>query len=217
MEISSVIQEAVDSCDSLENIEFENLVDKRVSPGMLVVAPPMRILYITHQARELVRSLSRSSNGSSNGKNRVKSAQGLLPVPLHQVCGELFHHLRELTHAKDWERFEIKRLIHTSSNPVLIRGFGLPDHQGFDHSRIVLLMEAIGRRKEETSEERRERFQLTGRQLSVVQCLANGWTNKEIANELKIALPTVKEHIRHIMEKTKTTTRTGILVQMYRA
>jgi len=29
-------------------------------------------------------------------------------------------------------------------------------------------------------------------------------------------LPTVKEHIRHIMTKTRTTTRTGILIQVFR-
>ena len=49
---------------------------------------------------------------------------------------------------------------------------------------------------------------------AVVRCLAKGWANKEVASALQIALPTVKEHIRHIMVKTNTTTRTGILVRV---
>ena len=50
----------------------------------------------------------------------------------------------------------------------------------------------------------------------VVQNLLKGWTNKEIANELGVTEQTIKEHIKHIMAKTKTTTRTGILVQVIR-
>jgi DNA-binding NarL/FixJ family response regulator len=59
-------------------------------------------------------------------------------------------------------------------------------------------------------------FRLTDREIMVVQNLLKGWTNKEIANELGVTEQTIKEHIKHIMAKTKTTTRTGILVQVIR-
>ena len=64
-------------------------------------------------------------------------------------------------------------------------------------------------------EETRQRFQFSEREQAVVQYLAKGWTNKEIASALQLALPTVKERIRHIMAKTNTTTRTGILVRVF--
>ena len=48
----------------------------------------------------------------------------------------------------------------------------------------------------------------------MVKNLLKGWTNKEIAHDLAVSEQTVKEHIKHIMAKTKTTTRTGILVQV---
>jgi len=51
----------------------------------------------------------------------------------------------------------------------------------------------------------------------VIEHLAKGWTNKEIANALGITEQTVKEHIKHIMQKTKSTTRTGILAQVFRS
>ncbi|MCE7976493.1 MAG: DNA-binding response regulator, partial [Nitrospira sp. NTP1] len=44
-----------------------------------------------------------------------------------------------------------------------------------------------------------------------------GWTNKEIANALNITEQTVKEHIKHIMRKTNSTTRTGVLVQIFKS
>ena len=47
----------------------------------------------------------------------------------------------------------------------------------------------------------------------VVHTLAMGSTNKEIASELSITVATVKAHIKHIMGKTKCSTRTGILTR----
>jgi predicted transcriptional regulator len=41
-----------------------------------------------------------------------------------------------------------------------------------------------------------------------------GWTNKEIANEMRLAEQTIKEYFKHISEKTSTTTRTGIVMKI---
>ena len=60
----------------------------------------------------------------------------------------------------------------------------------------------------------KEKFRLTAREATVVQHLLKGWTNKEIANEMKLAEQTIKEHFKHISEKTTTTTRTGLVVKI---
>jgi len=39
-----------------------------------------------------------------------------------------------------------------------------------------------------------------------------GLTNQEIAQAMDVTEQTAKEHIKHIMEKTSTTTRTGIVM-----
>jgi DNA-binding MarR family transcriptional regulator len=41
-----------------------------------------------------------------------------------------------------------------------------------------------------------------------------GFTNKEIANRINLSEYTVKEHLKRIMQKTQTTTRTGLLARM---
>lgn len=56
--------------------------------------------------------------------------------------------------------------------------------------------------------------QLTDREQMVVHTLAKGSTHKEIACELRITVPTVKAHMKSIMGKTKSSTRTGILAQV---
>jgi DNA-binding NarL/FixJ family response regulator len=90
---------------------------------------------------------------------------------------------------------------------------GRADQAGLERSRILILMDAIETWKEAIAEAK-ERFSFTAREEDVVQHLLKGWTNKEIANTLGITEQTVKEHIKHVMQKTQTATRTGILVHV---
>jgi len=52
---------------------------------------------------------------------------------------------------------------------------------------------------------------MTDQEHAVLDHLAEGSTNKEIARTLGISEQTVKEHVKHIMQKTRTTTRTAML------
>jgi two-component system NarL family response regulator len=52
------------------------------------------------------------------------------------------------------------------------------------------------------------RIQLTPRELSTLQLMADGKANKEIANELRISERTVKTHLGHLFEKLGVTSRT---------
>ena len=103
----------------------------------------------------------------------------------------------------------------SADRPVLLRGFGLPDRGGLQYSRLVVVLEDFGKRQQLKPDQAKEKFQLTNRGQAVVEHLAKGWTNKEIANAFQITEQTVKEHNKHIMCKTNTTTRTGILVQIF--
>jgi two-component system NarL family response regulator len=52
------------------------------------------------------------------------------------------------------------------------------------------------------------RVQLTPRELATLRLLADGKSNKEIANSLGIAERTVKTHLGHLFEKLGVTSRT---------
>ena len=60
-----------------------------------------------------------------------------------------------------------------------------------------------------------EQFNFTPREVMVVQNLLRGASNKQIANVLTISEQTVKEHFKHIMDKTHANTRTGILFKLW--
>lgn len=191
----------------------EYTAEERSGPGVLVLAPPMRLLHMNQRAWDLTSHLDRCENGNGN----LKPAKGLLPAPLLQLCAEIFRLLKDRTEAKDWEQFEVRRLLGDPEPALIIHGFGVPGNKGQEQPRVVLVMEELGSQRGDENQQAKERFQFTDREQAVVQCLARGWTNKEISRELGIAMPTVKEHIRHIMEKTKSTTRTGVLAQIFRS
>ena len=53
---------------------------------------------------------------------------------------------------------------------------------------------------------------LTPRENEVLQLIMQGMCNKEIANELDVAVVTVKLHVQHLMKKTGTKNRTHLAV-----
>lgn len=202
---------AQNAFDSQEPVD--NLADQRAGAGIVVLSSSMQLLHMNRQAAEL----SKLINMTENGGKPARAAHGVLPSALTELCAELIKALQIRTEAKDWEQFEVKRITGNPNKPVLLRGFGLPDRGGVQHARLVVTLEEIGRRQQLNTDQAKERFQLTNREQSVVENLAKGWTNKEIANALKITEQTVKEHIKHIMRKTNSTTRTGVLVQVFRS
>src|SRR5512138_807417 len=60
------------------------------------------------------------------------------------------------------------------------------------------------------------RFQLTDRELEVVQLLTGGLTSKEIAQRMNISLNTVKTFFRLVMIKMGVTTRAGVIGKLVR-
>ena len=139
----------------------------------------------------------------------------MLPPAVEGLCSEIIKIMQVRTEVKDWEQFRVKRVVGDPVQPILLSGVGIPEQHG-GKSKILITIEALGRRQEAIIEQAKELFRLTTREVSVVQQLLKGWTNKEIASALKVTEQTIKEHIKHIMAKTHTTTRTGILVHVLR-
>lgn len=193
--------------------QWKSLLDKRVGPGILVLASPARVQYMNRTAWEMIQELLLWEGEA--GEIEGGKARGLLPASLRKACEEIFYRLAEQPCAKDLEEFEAKRLVKIEHRPLLIRAFAVTEELSSSGSRAIVLLERVGSRAGLATTTGSKDFSLTTREQAVVRCLAKGWTNKEIAGALQLALPTVKEHIRHIMEKTHTTTRTGLLMKVF--
>jgi DNA-binding CsgD family transcriptional regulator len=193
--------------DSSLNDFTQSIVGKRLGPGILILSSSTQLMYKDRRAWELCAEISNRAGSTTST---------VLPTQVVELCEEVAKLLQIWTDAKDWEQIRIKRVIGNPDRPILLCGLGIPDRHGLQQSRILITLEEIGRRRGAVIEQVKDIFRLTEREVTVVQNLLKGWTNKEIAHELGVTEQTVKEHIKHIMAKTKTTTRTGILVQVLR-
>jgi DNA-binding CsgD family transcriptional regulator len=181
--------------DTLPSIH--SLVEQRQGCGFLMLSSKLQGLHWDKEAWELCRMM--------------EAGDGPLATPVVDLAKELVELLEIRCEPKDWEQFQVRRLVKKGSDCILLTGIGLPDPRGLEDSRLLILVEQIGRRQTFTLEDAKEQFGFTTRETEVIRHLMKGWTNKEIAHAIAISEQTVKEHIKHIMDKTKTTTRTGIL------
>lgn len=202
-----------DPQDPHEREDHEDLLNQRLSPGLVLIASPMRLVYMNESARRVTLAICEAEQAEEAVQQG--SAKGLVPRCLLGVCKEIFDYVGRSGHSKDLERFQLTRVVGGLDRPFLVRGYGMPHESSPGKARALLVIEEIALRRNGARPVDMNQWQLTPREQAVVQCLAKGWTNKEIAGSLNLALPTVKEHIRHIMEKTKTATRTGVLMKFF--
>lgn len=60
-----------------------------------------------------------------------------------------------------------------------------------------------------------DRFQLTARELDVIEQISAGLSNKAIAAKMYVSLSTIKTHLQHIFDKLAVNSRTGLLAKIY--
>jgi DNA-binding NarL/FixJ family response regulator len=78
------------------------------------------------------------------------------------------------------------------------------------------LVVALAEELQEAKERDRKAETLTAREVEILQPLAFGHTNKDIAEQLFISPDTVKTHLEHIFEKLGTSDRTAAVAEALR-
>ena len=188
------------SLDSFSSTQA--LVEKRKDSGFLMLSSAMHVLHWDRRAWELCRNIA------------SPATEDAMPVPITDFASEIVKMMGIRRDSKDWEQFQVRRVIKNGQDSIFLSGIGLPAPGGLDASRVLIILEPITQRQGFSLEMAKEQFHFTGREIEVIEHLMKGWTNKEIANAITISELTVKEHIKHIMDKTRTSTRTGILVKI---
>jgi DNA-binding NarL/FixJ family response regulator len=181
----------------------ESMVLPHAGPGIMLLTSSMRLLYKDRRAGELCQQIIRCQDG--------KAANGVLPPAVASLVDQIQKLLKVRTDPKDWEQIQLRRVVNTLHSSVLLCGTALMDQTHAQQRILIVLSEVgIGAWQENVLVQAKETFHLTAREATVVQHLLKGWTNKEIANEMRLAEQTIKEYFKRISEKTSATTRTGI-------
>jgi len=173
------------------------------SPGLLALTFSLHPIHINHAGLVLLKKLGAHSKPRSVHQ---------LPPSVKQLAQEMLARVQEHPQAEWGQLYES---YHIAKPPAsfYVQAFVVPDEVHIEQSRIMLFLEERGL-KRETVATAENRFQLTDREMDVLMHLAQGLTNKEIGVTLGISEQTAKEHLKHIMEKTHCTTRTGVLMQL---
>jgi DNA-binding CsgD family transcriptional regulator len=176
------------------------------STGVILFNSIGQLLFMNQDAQMYIRQLQPLAMGRNGGC--------LIPADVHSVVRDLISRLLECEHPKDCESIQVERLFFSSGQGLLLRGFCIPDEPMASNSRVLVTIEKLHQRIGCPDISIQDRYHLTQREQMVIIYLMLGFTNKEIANRLNLSEYTVKEHLKRIMQKTKTTTRTGLLARM---
>jgi DNA-binding CsgD family transcriptional regulator len=175
--------------------------------GIILFNSTGQLLFMNTEAQAFTRQLqplSTRENGTC-----------LIPEKIHSVVRDLIGRLMHCDHPKDCESIQVERLCFANDQRLLLRGFCIPDEPLARNSRFLIIMEKLNQQKLECPDaDMQQRYHLTEREQMVIIYLMLGFTNKEIANRINLSEYTVKEHLKRIMQKTQTTTRTGLLARM---
>ena len=175
--------------------------------GVILFTSIGQRLFMNTEAQACIRKLQPLSTR--------ESGDCLIPEEIHTVVRDLISRLLHCSHPKDCESIQVERLCFANDQRLLLRGFCIPDEPLARNSRFLIIMEKLNQQKLECPDANmQQRYHLTEREQMVIIYLMLGFTNKEIANRINLSEYTVKEHLKRIMHKTKTTTRTGLLARM---
>jgi len=174
--------------------------------GVVLFNSAGQLLFMNNEAQSYIRQLQRFA-AKENG-------MCLIPEDIHAVIRELISRLMQCDHPKDCETIQVERICFGPDQRLLLRGLCIPDEPLVRNSRLLIIMEKFNQKLECPDANIQQRYHLTEREQMVIIYLMLGFTNKEIANRLNLSEYTVKEHLKRIMQKTKTTTRTGLLARM---
>lgn len=169
----------------------------------------MKVVWADRRAWELCRWFNAPEGTKPQGKGYI----GRIPRAFKELGITAITALKEGKKKMSLDSPLFRKPISGPNGSLSVCAFGLPAEQP-DAARLLLLVEQIGRREEAAALQAKDIFGLTQREVQVMQHLLKGWSNKAIAHELKVAEQTVKEHLQRIMVKTKSASRTGILVRV---
>jgi DNA-binding CsgD family transcriptional regulator len=143
---------------------------------------------------------------------------GKLPIEINDVFQDLKELLKKSNNGDaQHEDVQIKEALTIEKENYLCRGICLSNGNEITKAKFLIMLEKLKIRRNGSSELAKQAFCLSEKQMEIVNLLFKGYTNKEIANSLHIAEPTVKGHLQLIMAKMHVTTRTGILSKVVQA
>ncbi len=189
-------------------LPVNEVVNIRSEPGIIIFNLKKQITFANEIAWKIFNSDSIAGHHAhSNGKFKI-------PAEISEIYGEIKSRLNRFARNSCPDAVYIKKIIPIQDRYFMIRAFIISDQGIRTSTHFLVLIDKLSIRSKIDLESARAHYHLSQREFEVVQLLAGGLTNKEIANQLNIAESTVKEYIHNVMRKVKVTTRSGIVARV---
>ena len=113
-------------------------------PGILLFSHRGQLLHMNRRALELIGHLNQVGIVPDND---VRS------VSVRELLAQIQETLAHRKAANIWDAFELKRVIFEAGCKILVQGFGLANQDSYNDSRIVIVLEEVGRRQEHKAQQ----------------------------------------------------------------
>ena len=108
----------------------------RSEPGILVFSRRQQLLHMNSRASELTGRFDRAETKSATFTLALSRLVSELRV-------QIIDTLDSRMEAKVWELFELKRFMSECGRKIVLRGFGMPDRNSIDRSRVIIILEEV--------------------------------------------------------------------------
>lgn len=176
------------------------------APGILLVSASLEVTSMNTKASSILQHLLTNETR--------KNVTGTFPFVIQSLCRALLNSLPPEPRHADWHRLYLMHVIEGPHCSFLFHGVGIPVMFGQSQGRLLIILVPLTTQNYAMEHRSMGRLTLTPRETEVAQYLVDGLTNKEIASKLGLSEHTVKDHVKRLMRKTHTTTRTGAVRQL---
>lgn len=124
--------------DYVDYVSFDHkdsIAAQHAGPGIMLLTASMQLLYKNRRAWELCEHMIKRQKG--------KTTNGGLPPAIACLVGQIRKTFQVRTDPKDWEQFQLRRIVNTLHRPVLLCGMGLIDPSNWE-TQILIVMNEMG-------------------------------------------------------------------------
>jgi hypothetical protein len=125
------------------------------SPGILVFSHRRQLLHMNRRALDMAGHFDQAETGPAT-------------MTLSRLVSELRVQIQDALdsriEADIWELFELKRVMVEAGRTVLLRGFGLPNRNSSDYSRVIMILEEVSLQQERGTSQAQAKVHSPGRE-----------------------------------------------------
>lgn len=184
--------------------EISNLVRKRTVPGIFIFDDANRMLFSNDAAADLL------PFSSKNMSEYISEGQEIIRA-IYSLCDQVKTSAASVGDANRGEIVHCAVLNSANYGKLAFRAFPTSSSNRDHFVHIMVLVEKVAENRQIDFKTCGEEFELSKREIEVLELLYRGLGNKDIASRLFISEYTVKDHLKKIMRKMGCSTRNEII------